>query len=870
MAELSPMMQQYFRIKDSHKDHIVFFRLGDFYEMFYEDALIASKELELVLTGRDCGQETRAPMCGIPFKSCETYIAKLIQKGYKVAICEQVEDPAFAKGVVSREVVRVITPGTVLESNLLEEDSNNFLCCIFYQPGGYGLIFADISTGEMNLIELTQDDDSLLLNELSRYAPREVIFNPAFLEKKSIAKFLREKMLCTADLLEEEKYDIDAASARILAHFEAESLEGLGLAAYLKCTRALGALLEYLADTQKLGVERMITLRFHNEAQYMNLDQNARTHLELLSTMRSKDKRGSLLWVLDKTKTPMGKRQIKNFLRQPLVNPAAINKRLNAVEELVGNQLRCSEIIDLLGGIFDIERMITRIVYGNATPREYKALEQTIRQFPGIKGHLADCRSAYLKEIDSQIDLLEDVAQLLEASIQEEPPTTLKDGGVIRKGYSDQLDQLRDLMDHALDYITRMENEQREATGIRNLKISYNKVFGYYIEVTRSNLSQVPEHYIRKQTLANCERYIIQELKELEEKILSATDQAISLETQLFEQVRTSVAKQLHRIQQSASAISRLDVFCSFAQTALMNQYVRPDVDLSQRIAITDGRHPVVEQLLTGAPFVPNDTLLEPGENQIAIITGPNMAGKSTYMRQTALIVLMAQIGSFVPAASAQIGVVDGIYTRVGASDDLSAGQSTFMVEMVEVAKILKDATANSLLILDEIGRGTSTYDGMSIAQGVLEFIADKRRLGAKTLFATHYHELTQMEERLPCVKNYNICVKKRGDDITFLRKIVRGGADESYGIEVSKLAGIPDWIIKRAKEILKQLESDKPMQESRPVKAATESMPDEMQIQFENPKLVQLEAQLKDIDLNTLTPLEALNILYGLKELVK
>lgn len=873
MGNLSPMMQQYFRIKESHQDHLLFFRLGDFYEMFFDDAITASKELGLTLTGRDCGLAERAPMCGVPHHSCEGYIAKLIRKGFKVAICEQMEDPASAKGVVSREVVRVITPGTLMENNLLQEDTNNFLCCIYLVPdetagaGSSGLVFADISTGEINLLDLTAADDNAIMSELSRYMPREVIFNSAFLSRKAVAKYMREKLSCTADLVDDEAFGNDEAAATVLAHFGKDSLDDLGLAAMPRCVRALGALLHYLKDTQKNGIERLITLNIQEESKFMALDQNARQNLELLQTLRAKEKRGSLLWVLDKTRTPMGKRLIKTWLSQPLVNPMEIDKRLNAVEELYRDEILCADVADSLGGVFDMERLMTRIVYGNATPREYKTLEQGIGRLPDIKGNLDAVKSLHLTAIRSDIDPLEDIRELLVKSIQDEPPVSLKDGGVIAAGYNAELDELRALVSGARDYIARMESEQREQTGIKSLKIAYNKVFGYYIEVTRSNLGMVPETYIRKQTLANCERYIIQELKELEEKLLSAHDKATALEHRLFEEVRVSVARNLGRIQRTATAIARLDVYLSFARVSLDNRYVRPVVGTGDAIQITEGRHPVVEQLLGSLPFVPNETLLDTSDNQIAIITGPNMAGKSTYMRQVAVIVLMAQVGCFVPAASANIGVVDGIYTRIGASDDMTTGQSTFMVEMVEVADILKNATRNSLLILDEIGRGTSTYDGMSIARAVIEYIADKNKLGAKTLFATHYHELTEMEEDMAAVKNYNVAVKKRGDDITFLYKIIRGGADDSYGIEVSKLAGIPQWIVKRAHEVLQDLEDGRPVREQKRKGRKAGAREDFEDIQISFTQTSEVEDMLKDIDLNTYTPIEALTMLYKLKE---
>ncbi len=864
---LTPMMQQYFRIKERHKDHIVFFRLGDFYEMFFEDAQEVSRVLGLTLTGRDCGLAERAPMCGVPHHSSETYVARLVKAGYKVAICEQTEDPAFAKGVVSRDVVRVVTPGTLMEDGLLEEDSNNFLCSIYYGEGGYGLAFADISTGQVEMIELESDDEGAVMNALARYAPREVIFNPAFVDKVQIARFMRERLVCTADMLEDECCRLGTARQEVLNHFGREQFADLGLEGRPRSICALGGLLSYLRETQKVGLERLCTVVVKQEGRTMQMDENCRTGLELLTTIRSKEKRGSLLWVLDKTKTPMGKRLMRNWITQPLTGPAEIEKRLNAVEELCGDELLLEQVGEALGNIFDLERLITRVVYGNATPREVLTLGRTLTNLPPVRQALEPVKSNFLCSIREEIDPLEDISGLIASAIVEEPPINLKEGGVMQSDFHPQLAELRELMGSAKERLSAMEGAERESTGIKNLKIRYNKVFGYYIEVSRSGLSQVPEHYIRKQTIANGERYITQELKELENRILSAHDQAIALESELFEQVRVTIARELHRIQASASAVARLDVFCSFARVSLDNRYVRPKISTGDQIIIREGRHPVVEQMLDGLPFVPNDVTLDCGDNQISIITGPNMAGKSTYMRQTALIVLMAQIGCFVPAASATIGIVDGIYTRIGASDDLSTGKSTFMVEMVELATILKNATSKSLLILDEIGRGTSTYDGMSIARAVLEYIAQPKKLGARTMFATHYHELTELEETLSRVKNYNVAVKKRGDDITFLRKIVRGGADDSYGIEVSKLAGIPDAIIKRAHEILTDLESAQPVREGKGLPAAREEGP--MQLSLGSRMMSEVEAELKGLDLDTLTPIEALTKLFELRKLL-
>ncbi|MCL2579476.1 MAG: DNA mismatch repair protein MutS [Oscillospiraceae bacterium] len=867
IEKLTPMMRQYLSIKQSHKNHIVFFRLGDFYEMFFEDAQEISQVLGLALTGRDCGLSSRAPMCGIPHHAIEGYLARLVKAGYKVAICEQTEDPAFAKGVVSREVVRVVTPGTLMEDNLLEEDTNNFLCSIYYGSGGYGLAVADISTGQVNLIEIDREDDGAVINQLAGYSPREVIFNPAFVDKAGIAKFMREKLGCTADLLDQEIYDAGKAEAAVLAHFKKDSLAGLGISDKPRCLLALAGLLYYLAETQKVGLERLCSVAVHQDSKYMQLSERCRDNLELLKTGRAGEKKGSLLWVLDKTKTPMGKRLIKTFISRPLISPAEIDKRLNASEELYSSEMKLAAIQELLAQVSDLERLITRVVYGSATPRDILGLGRSLKYAPLLKDKLAGVKSDMLCALRDEIDPLEDLSDLIERALTDQPPATLKAGGVIRDDYSPALKELRELMSGSKEILTEMERAERERTGIKNLKISFNKVFGYFIEVSKSNLSLVPEDYIRKQTVSTGERYITGALKELEGRILAAGEQAAALEAELFETLRVAIAKELHRIQRTAGAVAKLDVFCSFARVSLDNRYVRPVLSLDNQILISDGRHPVVELMLGGQPFVPNDALLDCGENQIAIITGPNMAGKSTYMRQTALIVLMAQIGCFVPASSAKIGVVDGIFTRIGASDDLSAGQSTFMVEMLELAEILRTASAKSLLILDEIGRGTSTYDGMSIARAALEYIAQKGRLGAKTMFATHYQELAEVEDVLDVVKNYNVAVKKRGEEITFLRKIVRGAADRSYGVEVGKLAGIPDPIIKRAYEILKDLESAQPVR-TKGKKRQVEDDGD-FQIHIESLCESRVEEALREISPDTLTPIEALNELFKLREML-
>lgn len=863
---LSPMMQQYLSIKEKHKQHIVFFRLGDFYEMFFDDAILASKELELTLTGRDCGLEERAPMCGVPYHSCDAYIARLVKKGYKVAICEQLEDPATAKGVVKRDITRIITPGTVIESNLLDEGVNNYICSIFCKDTSYGLSFADISTGEVYVTQFEDEADTKIINELSRFMPSEIIYNKTFLEKKQIAEFIKQKLHCIADPLKDEVTEQSYAKEVILKHFENRTLKDLKIDVLPLAICSLGGLLSYLNETQRIGVQRMIDLHIYSEQEYMNINYSAQRNLELKETMITRDKKGSLLWVLDKTKTAMGKRLIRTYIDKPLMNPTYINKRLNAVEELFTNSIKRDEIANILAGIFDLERLMTRIIFGNASPRELKSLEQTTFHLPALKQVLKDVKAQNLTEIRDQIDELQDVYQLIFSAIDPKTPITLKDGGVIKDGFNKELDELRKIVVNTKEVLTDIETREREKTGIKGLKVGYNRVFGYYFEVTRSYLELVPETYIRKQTLTNCERYITEELKKLEEEILGAHDKILALEAKLFNEVRDYVSKQLNRVQITANAIARLDVYLSLAQVAFENNYTRPYVNMSDRVFIKDGRHPVVEKILHGVPFVPNDVDLNNKDKLIAIITGPNMAGKSTYMRQTALIILMAQIGSFVPAVSAEIGIVDGIYTRVGASDDIGSGKSTFMVEMSEMADILKHATSRSFLILDEIGRGTSTFDGMSLARAIIEYICDPNKLGAKTMFATHYHELTEMENILSSIKNYNIAVKKRGDDIIFLRRIVPGGADESYGIEVSKLAGVPDWIIKRARSILKALENEKEIPNA---KRKTAKPQETTQLSFEHDIDSRIVDALNKIDLNTLSPIEALNTLYQLKSMI-
>lgn len=863
MAQLSPMMQQYFKIKEENKDSILFFRLGDFYEMFFDDAKIASKELELTLTGRDCGQDERAPMCGVPFHSCEGYIARLVSKGYKVAICEQTEDPAVAKGLVKRDIVRVITPGTVMESSMLDESKNNYICCMFSSVGVIGLCFCDISTGELYATEIKgKNSFNVLTSQLSSYNPREILLGGDIVKIKELPKFIKTKLSAGVEMLEDKQFDLSTCNEIVKEQFKTESDNLNGKPVVIS---ALGALISYLRDTQKSGLERINHIEVYKENNYMRLDYNTQRNLELTQTMLSKEKRGSLLWVLDKTKTAMGKRLMRSWLEHPLLNITSINNRQSAVEELVNDNMLRLEITDNISGIFDIERLMTRIVYGSANARDLRSLCSAISNLPSLSDLMSDCKSSYLKQIYKDMDRLEDIFNLIDSAIVEEPPFTIREGGMIKRGYNQELDAVTGDMNNSKDILAQIEAEQRELTKIPKLKVGYNRVFGYYIEVSNSYKSLVPDTYIRKQTLTNCERYITQDLKDVEGRILGAKDRAVSLEYTLFDTIRKTVADNLERIQTTAKAIANLDVITSLANVASDNRYIRPDVNLSTSIRIKDSRHPVVEALLKDAPFVPNDVNLDSSSDRVAIITGPNMAGKSTYMRQIALIVLMAQIGSFVPASYAEIGIVDSIFTRVGASDDLSSGQSTFMVEMSEVANIIKNATSKSLLILDEIGRGTSTFDGMSIARAVLEFCADKNKLGAKTLFATHYHELTVMENLLDGVKNYNIAVKKRGDDITFLRRIIPGGADESYGIEVAKLAGIPQSVISRAKEILAELETGN----SEKYTPAKQNTDDDMQLSLMSVADSPIVDKIKNTDINTLTPIEAMNLLYELKGMV-
>ena len=862
MAELSPMMKQYFEIKEKNKDCILFYRLGDFYEMFYEDAILASRELELTLTGRDCGQEERAPMCGVPFHSCEGYIAKLVSKGYKVAICEQTEDPKAAKGLVKRDIIRVITPGTVMEQSMLDESRNNYICSMYSSDKKIGICFCDISTGELYATDISgRDYYRILTNPLASYSPREILFGGDIINLKQLPEFIKSKLSAGVEMLDDDKFELSLCRETVEQQFPDEMHLISDKPVVIS---SVGALINYLRETQMSGLERINHLEIYNEAQYMRLDYNTQRNLELTQTMLSKTKRGSLLWVIDKTKTAMGKRLIRSWLDHPLMNISKINNRQSAVEELVNDTVLRLELTATLSGIYDIERIMTKIVYGSANARDLRSLCSAITDLPQISDLISGCQSSYMRMIYKDLDLLEDIHSLIDSAIVDDPPFSVREGGMIREGYNKELDIVNSDMNNSKDILSQIEAQEREKTGIPKLKIGYNRVYGYFLEVTNFYKNLVPDTYIRKQTLTGSERYITPDLKDLESRILGAKDRAIAMEYTLFETIRTTVSDNLERIQNTAKALATLDALTSLANVASDNRYVRPEVNQSTAIVIKDSRHPVVELLLRDSSFVPNDVNLDTKGERVDIITGPNMAGKSTYMRQIALIVLMAQMGSFVPASSAKIGIVDSIFTRVGASDDLASGQSTFMVEMNEVANIVKNATSKSLLILDEIGRGTSTFDGMSIARAVLEYCADKKKLGAKTLFATHYHELSVMEQLLDGVKNYSIAVKKRGDDITFLRRIVPGGADDSYGIEVAKLAGVPNTIINRAKEILADLESGKAETIIEKV-----NVNEDTQLSLMGVASSPVIDKLKSVDLNTLTPIEAMNLLYELKNMI-
>lgn len=809
--KLSPMMKQYFSVKNKCTDHILFFRLGDFYEMFFDDAIMVSKELELTLTGRDCGLEERAPMCGIPYHAADIYIKKLIENGHKVAICEQLTDPKETKGIVERDIIRIVTPGTLTESNLLDDSKNNYIGAVYVQDKTCAICFADISTGEVHLFNKSSKDlQGEIINELSRFDPVEILFNGKFLDFKQVQDFIRNKMSVSVQLLDDECFDVKAKKEVILRQFNISDLDEISLHEGTVEAACVCGLFDYISDTQKSLVGRFTEIKRYNDNFFMELDLTARRNLELTETLRNKEKKGSLLWVLDHTKTSMGKRLLKSYIEQPLVKLAIITNRLDAVEQLCRKSVLQQELAEALSKVYDIERLMTRVMYKTATPRDVKSLSLTALQIPEIKRILGEFNAKLLVELNSKIDTLTDISNIIEKAIVDDPPITAKEGGVIKDGFNEELDRLRHIIKGGKGIIDEIEQRERDATGIKSLKIGYNRVFGYYIEVTKSYYDLVPDTYIRKQTLANCERFITDELKKTENEILGANEKVLSLEANIFAEVRDYIAEQLAKVQETASSIAQLDVLCSFAYVSMKNEYTKPDIAIDGIIDIKDGRHPVVELMLNDEMYVPNDTYLDMNSNRMSIITGPNMSGKSTYMRQVALITLMAQIGCFVPAKSAKITIVDKIFTRVGASDDLTAGQSTFMVEMSEVADILKNATKQSLVILDEVGRGTSTFDGISIATSVAEYIANTRVLGCKTLFATHYHELIKLADRIDGVNNYSVAVKKIGEDIKFLRKIVPGGVDDSYGIEVAKLAGLPNKVLSRAKELLNEMELSK------------------------------------------------------------
>ena len=860
--ELTPMQRQYNDIKERNQDCILFFRLGDFYEMFNEDAKLAARELDLTLTTRDRGKpkEEQTPMCGVTYHSVDSYIARLVQKGYKVAICEQMTDPATPKGLVEREITRIVTPGTVTESCMLDENKNNYIGCIYGESGKFGLAFCDVSTGAF-FSTLCADPQSVA-SELGRFAPSEVIRYGAGVDCEAIEDAIFRRLSCCVNEGKSEDFRLEGAEALLENHFHA-SLAQLGMAGMPAAVIASGALLKTLLWIQKNDLAHIRNLQYYTTGKFMELDLDARRNLELTETMRSKEKKGTLLWVLDKTHTAMGGRMLRSWLEKPLLDPVEITRRHGAVEDLVDSVIIRGELEQALRDVTDLERVQTRIVTGTVNCRDLLGLARGFRALPEVKRQLQKCESPLLRKLEQAIDPLTDCADLIENTIVDEPPLTVREGGIIRKGANAEADRLRDIMEGGSGTIAAIEASELEKTGIRTLKVGFNRVFGYYIEVSKSFMDQVPANYVRKQTLANCERYITQELKELENQVLTAKDRLTALEYQSFTQLREHLAMQAARVQLTAGAVAAADALCSLAAVAVQRGYCRPEITLGREIAIEGGRHPVVEAVLKDSLFVPNDTRLGADDNQVAIITGPNMAGKSTYMRQVALIVLMAQMGSFVPARSATIGLVDRVFTRIGASDDLASGQSTFMVEMAEVASILKYATSRSLLILDEIGRGTSTYDGMAIARAVLEYAANPKRLGAKTLFATHYHELSTMEDKLPNVKNYNIAVKKRGDQMIFLRKIVPGATDDSYGIEVAKLAGIPNVVISRARDILAELETRGAAAAPAPVREP------EDQVSLMDLTGQQIIAALSSITVETLTPIEAMNELYKLKKLL-
>lgn len=879
VASLSPMMQHYVKTKEENKDCIIFYRLGDFYEMFFDDAVTTSRELELTLTGKDCGLSERAPMCGVPYHAAEVYINRLVGKGYKVAICEQMEDPKEAKGMVRREVIRVVTPGTNLNTQALDETKNNYIMAVVYLSNRFGIAIADVTTGDFMVTEV--DKIRTLLDEVYKFSPAEIICNEAFCMSGVDLEEIRNRLNISLYPLESWYFDDDLCVRTLKEHFRVGTLEGLGLKDYECAVIGAGALLTYLLETQKNSLEHMRAITPYITDRFMVIDSSSRRNLELTEALREKVKRGSLLWVLDKTKTAMGARMLRSFIEQPLIDEDAINRRLDALEEINSREMDREEIREYLNPIYDMERLIGRVSYQSANPRDMISFKSSISMIPYIKQLVKSFSTEEMQCVYEDMDDLRDLYTLLESAIVEEPPLAMKEGGIIKDGYNEDVDHFREAKTKGKSWLAELEAEEREKTGIRNLKIKYNKVFGYYLEVTNSFKDMVPEYYTRKQTLTNAERYITPRLKELEDMILGAEDKLYALEYELFVNVRNTISREVERIQRTAKAIAKLDTYISLALVASRNNYVRPKINTKGVIDIKNGRHPVVEKMIPNDMFIPNDTYLDNSKNRVSVITEPNMAGKSTYMRQTALIVLMAQIGSFVPAEKANIGIADRIFTRVGASDDLASGQSTFMVEMTEVANILRNATSRSLLILDEIGRGTSTFDGLSIAWAVIEYISNTKILGAKTLFATHYHELTELEGKLAGVNNYCIAVKERGDDIVFLRKIVKGGADKSYGIQVAKLAGVPDVVIERAKELVEELVSaditaavKDIASENKKTKTKPQVHLDELDLEqislFDTVKDDDVLDELKNIDVSNLTPIDALNTIYKLQNKLK
>ena len=880
LSQLSPMMQHYMETKKEYPDCVLFYRLGDFYEMFFDDALTVSKELEITLTGKDCGLSERAPMCGVPFHALDSYLYRLVQKGYKVAIAEQMEDPRQAKGLVKREVIRVVTPGTITSSQVLDETKNNYLMGIVYMDGIYGISTADISTGDFMVTEV--DSDRELFDEINKFSPSEIICNNAFYMSGVDMDELKNRYQVVISALDSRFFGEESCRRILMEHFKVGALVGLGLEDYATGIIAAGAVMQYIYETQKSTLEHITTITPYSTGQYMVIDTSTRRNLELVETMREKQKRGTLLWVLDKTKTAMGARLLRACIEQPLIHRDEIIKRQNAVEELNMNYISREEICEYLNPIYDLERLIGRISYKTANPRDLIAFRSSLEMLPYIKRILGEFNSELLAELGRELDPLQDIFQLIGDAIVEDPPITVREGGIIKDGYNQEADKLRQAKTEGKNWLAELEAREKEKTGIKTLKVKFNKVFGYYFEVTNSFKDQVPDYYIRKQTLTNAERFTTDELKQLEDIIMGAEEKLVSLEYDLFCEVRDKIGAEVIRIQKTAKSIAGIDVFCSLSVVATRRNYVKPSINDKGVIQIKNGRHPVVEQMMRDDMFVANDTFLDNGKNRLSVITGPNMAGKSTYMRQVALIVLMAQLGSFVPAQEADIGICDRIFTRVGASDDLASGQSTFMVEMTEVANILRNATRNSLLVLDEIGRGTSTFDGLSIAWAVIEHISNSKLLGAKTLFATHYHELTELEGTIAGVKNYCIAVKEQGDDIVFLRKIVRGGADKSYGIQVAKLAGVPDSVIARAKEIAEELSDADITARAKEIAEISSNItqhkavpkPDEVDLQqlsfFDTVKDDDIIRELDSLELSTMTPLDAMNTLYRLQTKLK